>query len=385
MIIVIMPVSEKTLHILSGIMSSLSASAAEPLKFALQKRPGSLQATPQLYSAIPAHYRKEMERSSSAVTTTATSILPNGRHLVVHVISYSSADTELAAMWPLIHRWFAFAFSQTQDSRCTAAGLQVFIYLTGYKKRLPPRRKRPQHRKTMRLRNAPNSTLDYRHVNTAITTSCPHTMHKNTIVVFRKEEWLRALIHETVHFMGWDFSGDAEAVAQANRAILRNMWRGLPAGHDLRVYESFCDTWATVLQVLLLEREYGDNGFDRKNTIVSLLDKERRHSLGQCRKVMAHLGITWSDLEKPGLAAATYREKTPILAYYVLKSACMYFMDEFVGLFSRPPFQFPSTEESVRRFSGFLVRGVGDAGFRRSVAEASVNSGDGMRMSITGS
>jgi hypothetical protein len=100
---------------------------------------------------------------------------------------------------------------------------------------------------------------------------------------------------------------------------------------------------------------------------------------------MAHLGITWSDLETPGLAAATYREKTPILAYYVLKSACMYFMDEFVGLFSRPPFQFLSTEKSVRRFSGFLVRGVGDAGFRRSVAEATVNPGDGMRMSITGS
>jgi hypothetical protein len=132
-------------------------------------------------------------------------------------------------------------------------------------------------------------------------------------VIFRKEEWLRAFIHETIHYLGWDFSGSHAASKAANDVILKE-WRGLPANFNLCVYESFCDTWATIFQVLLLEREYGDNGFDRKNTIVSFLDKERRHSLGQCRKVMAHLGITWFDLETPGLAAATYREKTPILA-----------------------------------------------------------------------
>jgi len=379
-----MPVSEKTLHILSGITSSLSASAPLDAAAAIQKRRGSIKAQPQLYSAIPAQYRREMERARAATTTTATSILPNGRQLVVHIISYSS-KSEVAAMWPLIHRWFGFAFAQTPDRRCTAAGMEVFIYLTGYKKRVQTQRRSSSIKTRRRSRISPLSypILDYRHVNTAVTTSCPHTMQNNTIVVFRKEEWLRALIHETIHFMGWDFSGDEEAAAQANRAILGDMWRGLPPDHDLRVYESFCDTWATILQVLLL-----NNRKNTKNTIVSLLDKERRHSLRQCRKVMAHLGLTWSDLETPGSsAAAAYREKTPILAYYVLKSACMYFIDDFVGLFSEattPPFQFPAG--AVRRYSGFLIQGLRDPGFRRMVdTTTSTGNGDSMRMSITGS
>jgi len=378
-----MPVSEKTLQLLSDLTSSLSL--VVPLNAVIKSRPGSIKAPPFLYSAIPELYRKEMERTeASTTTTTATAILPNDRKLIVHVISYSTKsedDIEMAAMWPLIFRWFAFAFSQTPDSRCTAAGLQVFIYLTNYKKRLPSSKNITRKRKTTAASpSPPPPTLDYRHVNTAVTTTCPHTVHDNTIVVFRKEEWLRALIHETIHFMGWDFSGDVNAVSQADRVILRDMWRGLPASHNLFIFESFCDTWATIFQVLLLDMN------NRKNTIM-LLDKERRHSMGQCRKVMAHLGLTWSDLETPQSAAAEYREKTPILSYYVLKSVCMYFIDEFVSLFSTSrmqPFHFPGShmrKESLRRYLGFLIRGLRDPKFKKS---QTIDSGNSMRMSVTG-
>ena len=285
------------------------------------RRQGALRAPPFLYSVIPAEFRVEMEKRASSTTTTTTTtnvVARKDTKIVVHIVSYSAADTDnVANMWPLIHRWLQFALSKTPGRRCTSAGLQVFFYLTDYVKHLPKNRILDQW-------------MDYRHVNTAVTTSCPHTTNNNTIVIFRKEEWLRAFIHETIHYLGWDFSGSHAASKAANDVILKE-WRGLPANFNLCVYESFCDSWATIFQVLLLKG--GGHNRKRKNTIELCMEKERRHSLAQCAKIMEHLGITWAELETPG-SMATYRENTPILSYFVLKSAAMFFMDDFVGMFS---------------------------------------------------
>jgi len=155
-------------------------------------------------------------------------------------------------------------------------------------------------------------------------------------VIFRAEEWLRALIHETIHYLGWDFSASRAAALVASNTILQDLWKGLPANLNLFVFESFCDSWATIFQILLLQ------SFSKKrNTIVSLLDQERRHSLAQCAKVLGHMGFSLEDFEKTGNneKASKYREKTPILSYYVLKSAAMFFMDDFVGLFAEGNFR----------------------------------------------
>ena len=65
----------------------------------------------------------------------------------------------------------------------------VFIYSTELTKNLP---------------NSNIDILDQIHVNTAFTYSCIE--QSNEIVIFRKEEWLKVLIHESFHNFGLDFS-----------------------------------------------------------------------------------------------------------------------------------------------------------------------------------
>ena len=73
-------------------------------------------------------------------------------------------------------------------SKSCSTELKIYIYHTSLLKILP-------------LTNV--NILNENNINTAFTRTCP----KNSeIVVFRKEEWFKAFIHETFHNFGLDFS-----------------------------------------------------------------------------------------------------------------------------------------------------------------------------------
>ena len=97
--------------------------------------------------------------------------------------------TESICMWLYILNIYS--------SKECAKNLTIYIYLTSLKKTLP---------------NSNIHILDEINVNTAFTTTCPRD---SEIVVFRKEEWFKVLIHETFHNLGLDFSSmDSESSRQ---------------------------------------------------------------------------------------------------------------------------------------------------------------------------
>ena len=64
----------------------------------------------------------------------------------------------------------------------------MYIYFTSLKKKLP---------------NSNIHILGENNVNTAFTHTCPVN---SEIVIFRKEEWFKVLMHETFHNFALDFS-----------------------------------------------------------------------------------------------------------------------------------------------------------------------------------
>jgi hypothetical protein len=88
---------------------------------------------------------------------------------------------ETIAMWLYVLNIYA-------SKQCVKT-LSIYLYFTSLEKHLP---------------NSNIYVLDENHVNTAFTTTCPSD---SEIIVFRKEEWFKVLIHETFHNFGLDFSG----------------------------------------------------------------------------------------------------------------------------------------------------------------------------------
>lgn len=193
--------------------------------------------------------------------------------------------------------------------------IHIYLYFTSLLKKLP---------------NSNIHILDENNVNTAFTTTCPKD---SEIVVFRKEEWFKVLIHESFHNFGLDFSGMNNH--EVNNCIL-NIY---PVNSQVNAYESYTEFWAEIMNVLFcsffeLKDKSDINQF--LSNAEFYINFERRYTFFQMVKTLQFMGLTYGDLYSKTdhakvLRVNLYKEKTNVLAYYVVKTVLM---NNFQGFLS---------------------------------------------------
>ena len=117
-----------------------------------------------------------------------------------------------------------FILNKYSSKNCSA-NLIIYLYFTSLKKTFP---------------KTNLEILDEINVNTAFTTTCPKD---SEIVVFRKEEWFKVLIHETFHNFGLDFSD--MNTSDSTDFILSI----LKVDSQVNLYESYTETWAEIINI----------------------------------------------------------------------------------------------------------------------------------------
>ena len=174
--------------------------------------------------------------------------------------------------------------------------------------------------------------LDEIHANTAFTTSCsPST----DIHLFREEEWFKVFIHETFHNLGLDFS------AMDNMACNRRILELFPINKEVRLFETYCETWAEIIHCVFLaflstQVRHHRNWTLVFNKIDELLKYEAVWSAFQCVKVLNHYHLSYSqltDMNCPlakNVRAKQYKENTYILSYFVIKAVFMTQPSKFI-------------------------------------------------------
>jgi len=200
-----------------------------------------------------------------------------------------------------IEQWFRFILPLSPTD--CAKVLNLHLFFTDHQKHL-----------------VPGVVLDSVHANTAFTWSC---LPENDIYVYRREEWLKVLIHESFHCLGLDFSGMDSS--SADRRIL-SLFPALKRETDVRLYETYCEMWAEIINLLFFSKRRHRSTV-RNGAYHSLLQYERVYSVFQAKKVLRHAGITYADLF---VKKEVYQEKTSAFSYYVLKSALMWNVNRFL-------------------------------------------------------
>jgi hypothetical protein len=162
--------------------------------------------------------------------------------------------------------------------------------------------------------------LNATHVNTAFTQTCPLTYAE--IVVYRKEEWFKVFIHETFHNFGLDFSG-------MNNDIITNCILDIfDVNSEVNSYEAYTEFWAEIINCCfcsfqLLKNKEDTNEF--LNNSLILINFERTYSFFQLVKILDYMGLNYknlylNDINSKTLRENLYKEKTNVLAYYVIKT-----------------------------------------------------------------
>ena len=228
-------------------------------------------------------------------------------------------------------------------SKFCAKKLDIYLYFTALNKYLPLYE---------------SHVLDENHANTAFTTTCPA---ESEIVIFRKEEWFKVLIHETFHNFGLDFSGMNTDKCTAD--ILKIF----PVDSDVNLYESYAEFWAEIMNALFCSFFKLKN----KNNVDEFLENseyfinfERTHSFFQLVKTLHYMGLKYETLFKKdkqnSLRRETlYKEKTSILAYYIIKTILMNNYQGFLDWCQNNNYElydFKKTQPNIDKFCTFIKK-----------------------------
>ena len=193
--------------------------------------------------------------------------------------------------------------NQYASLKCSS-GLIVYFYFTYAEKHLPKTK---------------DAILGETNVNTAFTTSCPKDAE---IVVYRKEEWFKVLIHESFHSFGLDFS------SLNNADCMRYILKIFPVESKVNLYESYTEFWAETMNILFcsfFSLKHKNNINEFLDNVEILLNLERSYSFFQLVKVLNHMGLTYKDLysntkNSDELRKKFYKENTNVLSYYIIKT-----------------------------------------------------------------
>jgi len=227
------------------------------------------------------------------------------------------------------------------SSKTCATSLVIYFYFTSLEKKLP---------------SSNIFILDETHVNTAFTTTCPKD---SEIVIFRKEEWFKVFIHETFHNFGLDFS-------DMNNDNCHNYLLSIFNVKSLvNVYEAYTEFWAEIINCcfcsfLLLNNKKNIKEFLEHVEI--LINYERNYSFFQLEKIIAFMGLEYKNLYSNDIHSKTirdtlYKEKTNVLAYYVIKTVMLNNYPDFLIWCDKNNLSliaFKKTISNQRKFCDFI-------------------------------
>jgi len=258
------------------------------------------------YDLIDENVKTHIETSNFIGKTCEFHI--KSHHIRVNIFSETDIpDTYFKKIY--IWLYTALEFSERKCSQ----KLSFYLYLTDLEKTVPTK----------------NHSIDRINVNTGFTFPC---RSKNEINIYRKEEWFKVLIHETLHNLGLDFSH--HEYSRIDNKIIELF----PVQSEVRLCETYCEMWAEIINIMLIvfttTRNPENIDFLLKHT-EKMLDYERVFSLFQCAKILKHFGISYTQLYERTdnahmIRKMRYKENTPVLSYYIIKSFLMYNVNDFL-------------------------------------------------------
>ena len=198
------------------------------------------------------------------------------------------------------------------SSECSKS-LNIFIYLTDFKRIIPDNN---------------YTILGSYNVNGGFTTTCD----KNSeIVVYRKEEWFKVLIHEAFHNLGLDFS------KMNTNQFHSKIKQIFPINSKFNIFESYCEFWARILNSAFCSYNVIDNKNDKdafKTFLDFFIQIERLFSLFQCNKILNFLGISYQNMYETDNGSHIarenlYKETTNVFAYYIVTA---FLLDNYVNV-----------------------------------------------------
>jgi len=229
--------------------------------------------------------------------TTEIELIVGNRIYYLYFVLPHDSSIDIAESVDKINKWLSFA-TRFAENNCSTT-VRVYLYLTNFEKRLPA---------------TFGHSIDEEHVNTAFTTGCDTSTE---IIIFRREEWFKVFIHESMHNLGldFDFSGKSQQLLKSIFPL---------ANSNCLLRETYCEMWAEIMNILIFS-----------NDIERHIQIERKFSLFQVAKILDHFDLNYVELfektaEAERLRQTNYKESTEAFCYYIIKAILLFNCNDFI-------------------------------------------------------
>lgn len=227
--------------------------------------------------------------------------------------------------------------------------LVLYLYFTSLKKNLP----------------ASNiHILNENNVNTAFTYTCPVD---SEIVVFRKEEWLKVLMHESFHNFALDFSD------MNTEECKRHILSIFKVKSDVNLFEAYTEFWAEMMNAVFCSYYFANNKTHESGDALIeeflvncefFINFERTFKFFQMVKTLNFMGLKYKDLyNNTSLSQSTretmYKEDSNVLSYYIITTILMNNYQGFLSWCNTNNLsllQFKKTTQNISSFCHFIEK-----------------------------
>ena len=264
--------------------------------------------------------------------------------LVFNVCDITDID-KTDRMFERVVAWLCVADRYSSSTSTCAQKLDIHIFLSGAQKRMPT--------ETI-------ETIGKTHVNSAYTYCC---RTDNKIVIYRKEEWFKVFIHETMHAFGLDFCGSTNTSSVVDRHIRPTF----DIDSDMNVYEAYCETWATIVNSMfgIIAATHPPTSYSEfTKQLGAHMNTEVAFSTFQMNKVLLHMGLEYRDLyassgsDGSARRGLLYREDSEVFSYFVVKTILLYHYDLFIawcGKHNTTLINFSARKKNIESFCKFII------------------------------
>jgi hypothetical protein len=209
--------------------------------------------------------------------------------------------------------WLLTLIPLSEKQKDCSKELSIYIYFTELKKQLPYEEER----------------IDKFHINTGFTESCKEN---NSIVIYRKEEWFKVFIHETIHNFNLDFASCYESIETDKR--MKTIFN-IPNKYEIKLFEAYTDFWAKIINVCICIFYNSESKQKFIENSLMHINIEKLHIIFQSVKVLKKKGLVFHNMYCKSklsveMMSEKYYQNTSEFSYYVINSILFNNFDGFI-------------------------------------------------------
>lgn len=264
-------------------------------------------------------------------TTYKVTGIINSKNIELHFICYNNDRINISSYSKYV---FLILYILTINFKNNCSDfLNIQIYLTPFLKLIP------EHSHII---------LDKNEVNTGYSNVGCHS--KSNVVLYRKEEWAKVLIHELFHNLNLDFA--LLDITNINKMLQKTFDLDI----EFNVNESYAEIWGRLLLTFISSYFHSLNRSEFAINFNKLIIQEISFSLTQTIKIQNRIKNV-----------KHYKERTHAFVYYILTSGLMHNYANFIkwcALNNKDLFYFNKTSNNAYNYTQFILTSLNNENYK---------------------